>query len=119
MVNANSLKAVEVLADVGTVIGEIIKDKGNFAEQLKNLLGLQSDVSTIMSIDKAGLMAELTKLDEAGKLELVNAFAAKFDLPHDQTEAHIEEALMLAMSYEALIERTIAFGKKLAKKDPA
>ena len=57
------------------------------------------------------IQAEFKDLDEAEKQEIYEYAKAEFDLPNDQVEAFIEDALQWALVTFALVERA-----KLLKK---
>jgi len=69
--------------------------------------GMIPDLLQIPAIvkDSKELVAEFKDLDETEKNELSAEVSEKFDLPNDQTEMYIEEALKATLYITSLVNR--------------
>jgi len=110
----NLKKILAVLIEGGNVAEKVIKAK-TISEKLACLLGLTDELFALSGVNFAQAVAEFKALDEAQKKELVDFFAAKFDIENDAVEQKIEDGVALAVAAESLIEEIIAFSKGFKK----
>lgn len=75
--------------------------------QWTDALSFIDEVSAIPGVVKSfpAIKQELAELSTEERAELNNYIQAEFDIPNDQTEAFIENALAFALSAVALVEQ--------------
>lgn len=111
----NLKKILAVLIEGGNVAEKIIKAQ-SISAKLACLLGLTDELFALSGVNFGQVVAEFKNMNEAQKKELVDFFAAKFDLENDAVEQKIEDGLALAVSAESLIEEIVDFAKGFKKK---
>ena len=84
-------------AELGNGLGKSLEDDkitlGDAVNFIPALTAIPSAISGFSDVKK-----ELDDLDEAEKEELLSYFRNKFDIPQEQTEAFVEDALKIAVT---------------------
>lgn len=110
----NLKKVLAVVIEFGNILDKALKAQG-VAAKLACFLGLTDELFALSGVNFVEVKNEFLALDDAAKKELIDFFAAKFDLENNVTEQRIEQGLSLAVEAECLIEEIIAFSKSFKK----
>jgi hypothetical protein len=88
--------------------------------QWTDTFGFVDEFAEILSVVKTWdeLKAELADLTPEERAELYAYFVAEFDIPNDQIESFVEDALMLAFSIISLVEKWKALKTPPAEETP-
>ena len=114
----NTLKLVELLAELGNVSEDLVK-KGDLFSKGKALLDLTDELFSLSSFDLAEFKLEFKELDAEDRAAIVDGFSDKFDLESDKLEGAVEHGLYLALKLLVAGEEVVGFVKSLKTKEEA
>lgn len=108
-------KLIGVVCKLANAGGSILQDGKVGINDLSYVWSLlmDADIQAIATLDMAVVAKELGELSEA-ELEVLRAFVvARLDLPQDNVEATIEQALALGLKLYSAITAVLAFIKQM------
>lgn len=95
---------ITVGLDVPKKIADVTADN---KVTLIEIVGMVPTATEVIAVAKSwkDIVAEFKDLDDTEKKELHDYFADKFDIPNDQVEAFVEDALAWGLSTVSLVQR--------------
>lgn len=109
-------KVVDVLAGLGNVVGQVEKDGKIDGEDFNQLIPLGVIVGAALKISPSEGVKQAGDLDDVERAALIARFNEKFDIPQDQLESVIEQALGLTSEGYGFVTKVLAFVKTLQTK---
>ena len=97
---------VTALANMGNTVGRVLADRKIQGAEYFDLLMSAPNVQVVIS-NAPQAAKDWVVLDDSERAEIINQFAAQFDLPTDQVEAKIETVLREAGNIYALTQKLV------------
>lgn len=95
------------LIDLGFAVPKQIAESLTDGWQITDIFSFTDEALELVRVARSwkDIVAEFKDLDENERIELHTHFAAKFDLPNDQVEEFVEDALMHGVITVRMVER--------------